>query len=204
MASAKVIKRHATHSLVHTRHVCSGKSAQIAGSWRRAHLRARAARRCTALRVLPLAARAAPRRDQPSLRPQPVQPARRVWPQRGPHPRGLGSDMEAGAARRGTLPAGALGTMRCGAVGLRRSPVRSPATRRGCSTGRCRHVLPWRRPAAPPSAGAALAPASGIASARPVPAGATPRSARSGRGDAVLCERNSVRGSDRLLSRFSV
>ena len=29
----KVITRHATHSLVHTRHVCSGKSAQIAGSW---------------------------------------------------------------------------------------------------------------------------------------------------------------------------
>ena len=41
----------------------------------------------TALRVLPLAARAAPRRDQPSLWPRPVQPARRVWPQRGPHPR---------------------------------------------------------------------------------------------------------------------
>ena len=85
----KVIKRHATHSLVHTRHVCSGKSAQIAGSWDVAQ--SAPARQSTqvhpALRVLPLAARAAPRRDQPSLWPHPVQPARRVWPQRGPHPR---------------------------------------------------------------------------------------------------------------------
>ena len=153
---------------MHTRHVCSGKSAQIAGSCTSWQVQSRRTQRCpqpaphprhTALRgVCCERSLRAQRRVAFSLWPHPVQPARRVWPERGPHPRGLWSDKEVGAARLGTLPAGALGTSyhalwRCG-FEVVACATRHPSWLQYRQVSR--RVLPWRRPAAPPSAGAAL------------------------------------------------
>ena len=115
----------------------------------------------------------AQRRVAFSLWPHPMQPARRVWPERGPHPRGLWSDKEVGAARLGTLPAGALGTSyhalwRCGfevvACAFHPPPVVA-AVQAGVATRAAVAA------ASGPSVRWRCAVAS-IASARPVPAGA--------------------------------